>query len=74
MKFRAARDGRSGRLGDHATMILADARFDVASRAYRLRILNGSNARIYKLGWDDGTPLTVIVCGPTAFSSSSRMG
>ena len=31
-----------------------------ASRAYRLRLLNGSNSRIYKLGWADGTPLTVI--------------
>lgn len=37
-----------------------NAEFDVASRAYRLRFLNGSNARIYKLGWSDGTPLTVI--------------
>jgi FtsP/CotA-like multicopper oxidase with cupredoxin domain len=33
---------------------------DVASRAYRLRFLNGSTARIYKLGWGDGTPITVI--------------
>ncbi len=33
---------------------------DVANRPYRLRILNGSNARIYKLCWDDRTPLTVI--------------
>jgi len=32
----------------------------VATRAYRLRLLNGSNSRIYKLGWDDGAPLTVI--------------
>jgi FtsP/CotA-like multicopper oxidase with cupredoxin domain len=32
----------------------------VASQAYRLRLLNGSNGRIYKLGWDDGTPLVVI--------------
>ncbi len=32
----------------------------VATRAYRLRLLNGSNSRIYKLGWDDGTPFTVI--------------
>ncbi|MDD2659741.1 MAG: multicopper oxidase domain-containing protein [Methylococcales bacterium] len=37
-----------------------DFKIDVASRAYRLRILNGSTARIYKLGWDDGTPVTVI--------------
>ncbi|TAK65036.1 multicopper oxidase domain-containing protein [Methylobacter sp.] len=32
----------------------------VATRAYRLRLVNGSNSRIYKLAWDDGTPLTVI--------------
>jgi FtsP/CotA-like multicopper oxidase with cupredoxin domain len=34
--------------------------FALATRAYRLRLLNGSNARIYKLAWSDGTPLTVI--------------
>ena len=32
----------------------------VATRAYRLRLLNGSNSRIYKLAWQDGHPLTVI--------------
>ncbi len=32
----------------------------VATRAYRLRLLNGSNSRIYKLAWQDGSPLTVI--------------
>lgn len=32
----------------------------VATRAYRLRLLNGSNSRIYKLGWEDGAPFTVI--------------
>ena len=32
----------------------------VATRAYRLRLLNGSNSRLYKLAWDDGTPITVI--------------
>jgi blue copper oxidase len=37
-----------------------DAQFDVKSRVYRFRALNGSNSRIYKLGWDDGTPLTAI--------------
>jgi FtsP/CotA-like multicopper oxidase with cupredoxin domain len=31
-----------------------------ATQVYRLRILNGSNARIYKLGWSNGDPLTVI--------------
>ncbi|MCQ8103457.1 multicopper oxidase domain-containing protein [Methylomonas sp. SURF-2] len=37
-----------------------DAEFRVKSRAYRFRAVNGSNSRIYKLGWDDGTPLTAI--------------
>jgi FtsP/CotA-like multicopper oxidase with cupredoxin domain len=37
-----------------------NAEFEVASRAYRLRVLNGSTARIYKLGWSDGSPVTVI--------------
>ncbi len=37
-----------------------DMEFSVKSRAYRFRALNGSNSRIYKLGWDDGTPLTAI--------------
>jgi len=32
----------------------------VATRAYRLRLLNGSNSRIYKLAWQDGSPLSVI--------------
>ena len=34
--------------------------FSVKSRAYRFRALNGSNSRIYKLGWEDGTPIMVI--------------
>ncbi len=37
-----------------------DFNLPVASRPYRLRLLNGSNSRIYKLAWEDGTPLTVI--------------
>lgn len=35
-------------------------RREVVSRPYRLRILNGSNSRIYNLAWSDGRPLTVI--------------
>lgn len=35
----------------------------VGTRPYRLRILNGSNARIYKLAWNDGRPVTVIGTG-----------
>ena len=37
-----------------------DYEISVAARPYRLRILNGSNARIYALAWSDGSPLTVI--------------
>jgi len=37
-----------------------DAILSVATRPYRLRLLNASNARIFKLAWDDGSPLTVI--------------
>jgi FtsP/CotA-like multicopper oxidase with cupredoxin domain len=32
----------------------------VTAGSYRLRLLNGSNARIYKLAWSDGSPLTVL--------------
>ncbi len=35
-------------------------RLPVATRAYRLRLLNGSNSRIYKLAWSNDTSLTVI--------------
>jgi len=37
-----------------------NASLDVERRAHRLRLLNASNTRMYKLGWDDGSPLTVI--------------
>jgi len=54
-------DQMIGFLGD---MILVNgapnAKMDVKASAYRLRLLNGSNSRIYKLAWQDGTPLTVI--------------
>ena len=32
---------------------------DVDRRSYRLRLLNGSNARIYKLAWSDDSPITM---------------
>ncbi len=32
----------------------------VENRSYRLRLLNGSNSRIYKLAWDDGSPVTLV--------------
>jgi len=37
-----------------------DATIPVATRAYRLRLLNGSNARTYKLAWGDGSPIVAI--------------
>jgi suppressor of ftsI len=37
-----------------------DFELPVAQRSYRLRLLNGSNSRIYKLAWDDGSPIKVI--------------
>jgi len=32
----------------------------LATRPYRFRLLNGSNSRVYKLAWSDGTSITVI--------------
>ncbi|MEO8075689.1 MAG: multicopper oxidase domain-containing protein [Acidobacteriota bacterium] len=32
----------------------------VDRRTYRVRLINASNARFYKLAWSDGTPMTVI--------------
>lgn len=37
-----------------------DFKLDVANRSYRLRLLNGSNSRIYKLAWDDDTVINVV--------------
>ena len=54
-------DQMTGFLGD--TILVngkPDTILDVKASAYRLRLLNGSNSRIYKLAWQDGTPLTVI--------------
>jgi len=51
----------TGFLGD--TILVngqANSTIRVKTRAYRLRVFNGSNSRIYKLGWNDGTPLTAI--------------
>jgi FtsP/CotA-like multicopper oxidase with cupredoxin domain len=37
-----------------------NAAFSLEPRAYRLRLLNGSNARTYKLAWSNGMALKVI--------------
>ena len=53
--------GMIGFLGN--TMVVngwPNAVLPVATRVYRFRVYNGSQSRIYKLVWDDGTPLVVI--------------
>ncbi|MFA6901766.1 MAG: multicopper oxidase domain-containing protein [Gallionellaceae bacterium] len=57
--------GMMGRMNGFAgEQIMVNGRPDftlmAARKPYRLRLLNGSNSRIYKLAWADGTPLTVI--------------
>jgi FtsP/CotA-like multicopper oxidase with cupredoxin domain len=51
----------NGWLGDR---VLVNGRLQptltVDRRTYRVRLLNGSNSRIYKLAWSDDTPVTVI--------------
>ncbi len=54
-------EAMTGFIGDRILVNgLPDFRLTVSTRAYRLRLLNGSNSRIYKLAWQDGRPLTVI--------------
>jgi FtsP/CotA-like multicopper oxidase with cupredoxin domain len=57
----AMMDGVTGFLGDRV-LVNGQSRptWPLGTRAYRVRVLNGSNARIYKLAWSDGTPMTVI--------------
>jgi bilirubin oxidase len=54
-------DDMNGVLGDRVLVNgVDDAAFKVEPRAYRLRVANVSNARVYKLAWSDGRPLRVI--------------
>jgi FtsP/CotA-like multicopper oxidase with cupredoxin domain len=39
---------------------IPDFRLEVSTRIYRLRLLNGSNARAYNLAWSDGTPIIIL--------------
>ncbi len=63
-QFVYALDMMSAMMGFLGDRVLVNGQPDlvvpVATRAYRLRMLNGSNARIYKLAWAEGDPLTVI--------------
>jgi FtsP/CotA-like multicopper oxidase with cupredoxin domain len=54
-------DEMMGILGDHILVNgQPDLTLPVSTQPYRLRLLNGSNARIYKLAWSTGAPMTVI--------------
>lgn len=68
---RSMMDDMNGVLGDRVLVNgVDDAAFKVAPRAYRLRIANVSNARIYKLAWSDERPLRVISSGSGLFGSA----
>ncbi|GJQ64406.1 MAG: multicopper oxidase domain-containing protein [Melioribacteraceae bacterium] len=54
-------DRMTGFLGDQIVVNgKSNFSLNLDTKAYRLRLLNGSNSRIYKLAWNDGTPFTVI--------------
>lgn len=54
-------DVMNGLLGDHVLVNGVHAPFyNVSTRKYRLRILNGSNGRIYNLSLSNGTSFVVI--------------
>lgn len=56
-----AGDSMNGVLGD--TVLVngrQNASLTLKPAQYRLRLLNGSNARVYKLAWSEDTPFTVI--------------
>lgn len=61
MNMNSMMQGMMGFLGDR---ILVNGKPDfllsASTRVYRLRLLNGSNSRIYKLAWSDGTLITVL--------------
>jgi FtsP/CotA-like multicopper oxidase with cupredoxin domain len=51
----------NGFLGDRIMVNgQADPTFDVTGKPYRLRLLNGSNSRIFRLAWSDGRNLQIL--------------
>lgn len=53
--------GMAGFFGERILINGTDsASFSLSATSHRFRLLNGSNARVYKIGWSDGSPLTVI--------------
>ena len=66
---RGMMDDMNGVLGDRMLVNgVDDAAFKVAPRAYRVRIANVSNARIYKLAWSDDRPMRVVASDGGLFS------
>ena len=64
-------DDMRGVLGDTVLVNgVADAAFRVTPRPWRLRLVNASNARIYKLAWSDGRPMRVIATGNGLLSAA----
>ena len=54
-------DRMTGFLGERIMVNgVPEQSLSVATRVYRLRILNGSNTRIYRLAWRDKNPLVII--------------
>lgn len=54
-------DKMLGYLGDIALINgTPDAFFEVQKTLYRFRLLNGSNARVYKIGFSDNSPFWVV--------------
>jgi hypothetical protein len=54
-------DLMAGYLGDAALVNgTPDADLSVAATVYRFRLLNGSNARIFRVAFEDGRPFQVI--------------
>src|SRR5882672_3325004 len=65
---RTMMDEMNGILGDSVLVNGgAEASFRVRPQAYRLRLANVSNARIYKLAWSDDRPLRVIAATTACF-------
>ncbi|MBP6773997.1 MAG: multicopper oxidase domain-containing protein [Gemmatimonadaceae bacterium] len=54
-------DRMHGLLGDRMLVNgVEQPTLSLGTTRYRLRVLNGSSSRVYKLVWDDGTPMTVV--------------
>ena len=60
-QFQYSSNPQPGFLGPH--ILVNNKRYasmNVETAVYRFRVLNGSNARIYKLAWSNATPITVL--------------